>query len=67
MPWWVVLILVLALTFYFDNFYEIIVISVFADVLYGSINFVGFPYPIAMVSIISFYLIKKAKRNLSGY
>jgi hypothetical protein len=67
LPWWIVFLVALALLFYFDRFYEVIIIGIIADVLYSSINFLDFPYPITLVSIIFLYIISKFKKNLIAY
>jgi len=67
LPWWIVFLISLASLFYFERFYEIIIIGILADVLYGSIHFLNFPYPITFVAIIVFYIISKFKNNLTAY
>ncbi len=66
-PWWLVLILSLASLFYFDKFYEIIIIAILADVLYGSMYILDFPYPITLFAIILLFLVLNFKKNLIIY
>jgi hypothetical protein len=67
LPWWVVFLFAFALLFHFDRFYEIIIIALIADVIYGSIYFVGFPYFFTFISIIFLYTISSFKKNLIAY
>jgi hypothetical protein len=67
LPWWVILIFSLASLFYFDNFIEIVVIAILADVLYGSYYFTEFPYLISLSSIVLLFVIIKFKKNLLAY
>jgi hypothetical protein len=67
LPWWIVFLICLALLFYCNRFYEVILIAIIADVLYGSIVTLGWPYSITLVAIIVFFLVSKFKRNLIAY
>ncbi len=67
LPWWMVLSIVLSAMFYFDRYYEVIIIGLIADVLYGSFYAVNFPYPITLLSLIFLYIISNFKKNLIAY
>jgi hypothetical protein len=67
LPWWLVFLISLALLFYFDRFYEVIIIAIFADILYGSVHFIGYPYLITLGTIIVFYIVTRFKKNLIAY
>lgn len=67
LPWWVVFILAAALTFYFENYFEIIIIALLADIVYGSLHFLGYPYLLTIIAVILFFIIKKFKNNLIAY
>ena len=66
-PWWVVFLLALALMFHFKYFFEIIIIAILVDVLYGTAFVFNFPYMFTLLSIIIFYVIVRFKEGLILY
>ena len=67
LPWWFVFLIALALLFYFEKFYEVIIIALLADIIYGSEHFISFPYAITFIAIIFLYIVTKFKKNLIAY
>lgn len=67
LPWWIVFLLCLASLFYFERFYEVIIIALIADVIYGSYLYFGYPYLITLTSVLIFYTISRFKNNLIAY
>lgn len=67
LPWWLVFLIALALLFRFKFYFEIIIIAVLADILYGSLTIFSFPYPLTVFSIIILYLVVTFKKNLILY
>lgn len=66
-PWWASLILVLAASFYFDVYYEIILIGLIFDILYHSTNTMFGLYGFTLISCLLFIVIKQIKQRLILY
>jgi len=66
LPWWLVLVLGLGLSFYFQNFYEFIVVGLILDSLYGGIiSIEKFYFFFTLItSIVTFFLINFKKKLL---
>jgi hypothetical protein len=67
LPWWISLIAVLAAVFYFDSYYEIILIGFMYDVLYHSANTMFGLYGFTLISCVLFVLVKQIKKRLILY
>lgn len=67
LPWWFVLILVCAGLFYFENFYEILFIGLFFDILYHSAHTVFGLYGFTLIACILFLIVKQIKKRLIVY
>ena len=65
-PWWITIILVLALAFYFKSYYEFIIAAVLTDMLYGVPQEWLFDLPLVYTAfgIPAFILIQLLKRRL---
>jgi hypothetical protein len=69
LPWWLWLFGVSILFFLFESYYEGIILALVADFMY-SVNtgvFFGFQFIYALIALILFVLIEKAKTRLSFY
>ncbi len=66
-PWWLVLILVLAALFFYDAYYEIILIGFVCDVLYGTIDTVLGQYALTLSACILFIVVYQIKKRLILY
>ncbi len=66
LPWWVTIILALALTFYFEFYYEFIIAAILIDMLYGVPQEWSFNLPLeySIFSIVVFMLIQWVKTRL---
>jgi len=65
LPWWVSTILALALFFYFEKYYELIVVAFIFDSLYGTASIYPFiPYLLTIISILITLVLLKFKKNL---
>lgn len=66
-PWWVVLMLALAAVFWFDSYYEIVVLGMICDVLYASSHsFLGL-YGFTLISGLILILVRQIKKRLIMY
>jgi hypothetical protein len=66
-PWWVAVILACAGVFYFDRFYEIILIGLFFDILYHSTNTAFGLYGFTIIACVLFVTVKQIKQRLIVY
>jgi hypothetical protein len=67
-PWWVALLFGLMMVFYFENYYEFILIGLIADSMYGSEFFSqGHPYLLALLAAIILILSVSLKKRLIMY
>jgi hypothetical protein len=66
-PWWISAILVCAALFYFEKFYEIILIGLFFDVLYHSTNTSFGLYGFTLISCVIFVFVTQIKERLIVY
>jgi hypothetical protein len=65
LPWWVPFLLSILGLFYFENLYEVIVVGLGIDVLYGvRFEVLGFNLFFTLVMLILFYLITIFKRQI---
>lgn len=64
--WWLGVLLALVGTFYFKNFYELIVVGVIIDLLFGvpRIRFYGFEWYGTIISVILFAILRFIKLHL---
>jgi hypothetical protein len=67
LPWWTVLIFLFASLFYFENFYEVICMGLFFDILYHSDNTMFGLYGFTIVACVLFLLSKQIKKRLIVY
>jgi hypothetical protein len=64
-PWWVPFLLSILGLFYFDNLYEVIVVGLGIDVLYGvRFEVLGFDLFFTIVMLAIFYLVTVFKRQI---
>lgn len=65
-PWWVGFIFSVIGIFYFNSYYEAIVLGILFDILYGVKGSISLGYGIMgfIVMIISFFIIKRVKQEL---
>ncbi len=66
-PWWVALICACAALFYFETFYEIIILGLFFDVLYHSNNTLFGLYGFTLISCVLFVVVAQIKKRLIVY
>lgn len=67
LPWWLVLLFVFAALFFYENYYESILIAYLCDVLYHTDNtFLGL-YGITLISCVVFIGVKQIKQRLIVY
>jgi len=66
LPWWVALLLGVLGTFYFSRYYEIIILGIFIDVIYGAPepSFIPFTLFFTAISIALYTLIRITKTKL---
>jgi len=66
LPWWLIIILGLALVFYFNNYYEFIVAGLILDSLYGNIVSIDKFYFLftLITTIVTVFLINFKKKLL---
>ena len=67
MPWWAVLVLVLAALFLFDSYYEIILIGLICDILYVSAHSFFGLYGLTLVSILLLVVVGQIRKRLIMY
>lgn len=67
LPWWVVVICASAALFYFENFYEIILIGLCFDILYHSAHTSFGLYGFILIACVLFLLVKQIKKRLIVY
>ena len=63
-PWWLVLIAALSALFFFDSYYEIILLGLICDVLYASSHSFFGLYGLTLVSAVLFVLVGQIKKKL---
>jgi len=64
-PWWVPFLISILGLFYFDNLYEVIIVGMGTDVLYGvQFEFLGFDLFFTIIMLICFYLISVFKKQI---
>ncbi len=66
-PWWIVLILVLAAVFLYENYYEIILIGIICDVLYASSTTPWGIYGFTIAACVLLVAVKQIKKRLIMY
>jgi hypothetical protein len=67
-PWWVSVIFAFAGLFYFERFYEAVIVGLLIDSIYGSfIILPNFPYFMTTCFFIITILIIRFKKNLIMY
>ncbi len=65
LPWWLAILLGIIGLFYFNNLYEIIVVGLLIDVLYGQkYEIWGFSLIFTVSMTVCFYLIGKFKKQI---
>lgn len=69
MPWWLSFVLALVFMFYFNIFFEAILIFLISDLLYGvkEIKFFGITFISLIITAIALTLIEILKRKLKFY
>jgi len=64
-PWWFPFILSIFGLFYFKNLYEVIIVGLIIDLLYGpKYEFLGFNLLFTVISLLCFYIIGKFKEQI---
>ncbi len=65
-PWWFALLLALCGAFYFSRYYEVIILGVFADILYGTFGgmLVGYGMQGFLLGVVIFMVMERVKREL---
>ncbi|HMO78778.1 MAG TPA: hypothetical protein PJ997_00800 [Candidatus Paceibacterota bacterium] len=64
-PWWLAIIISFFGILYFDNFYEIILVGIILDSLYGKIfTAFGFGFWITASMFFVFYIVSEMKKSL---
>lgn len=66
-PWWISLILGLSALFYYEKFYEIIVLGFIWDVVYHSQVTTFGLYGFSIASVVLFMLVRQIKKRLILY
>lgn len=68
-PLWLNLLLGLICLFVFRNFYELIVFSLFADIIYGGNAgyILGIPFLLTIISLVSYTTVFFLKQRLINY
>jgi hypothetical protein len=65
LPWWTAFLLSILGLFYFDNLYEVIVVGLAIDVLYGvHFEFFGFDLFFTLILLACFYMITLFKKQI---
>ncbi len=64
-PWWVAALVGILGLFYFDNLYEVIIVGLLIDILYGvKYEFFGFSLIFTVSMTLVYYLITKFKTQI---
>jgi hypothetical protein len=66
-PWWIVLLLALASLFFFESYYEILVLGLICDVLYASSHTFFGLYGFTLISGLLLILVGQIKKRLIMY
>ena len=66
-PWWIVLLLALAAVFWFETYYEIVLLGMICDVLYASSHSLFGLYGFTLISGLIFMLVRQIKKRLIMY
>jgi hypothetical protein len=65
LPWWLVLILGFALSFYFNNYYEYVLAGLIIDSIYGQVFvFENFSFIFTLITLVLCLIIIKFKKQL---
>lgn len=65
LPWWVVVLICLALSFYIPNLYEVIVVGLFLDMIYGeNLYLFGLSIVFTISLTVSMFLLSKFKSQI---
>lgn len=65
LPWWLPFLLCILGLFYFENLYEVIIVGLGLDVLYGAqFEIFGFDLFFTIAMLILFYLITVFKKQI---
>ncbi len=67
LPWWVVLIFALAALFFFETYYEIVVLALICDVLYASSHSFFGLYGLTLISGLLLITVGQIKKRLIMY
>ncbi len=67
LPWWVVLVLALAALFFFETYYEIVVLGLICDVLYASSHTFFGLYGLTLISGLLLIIVGQIKKRLIMY
>ena len=64
--WWLALLVAICGAFYFPQYYEVIILGVFADIFYGTPGgiFVGYGAEGLIVGVTLFVVLERIKREL---
>lgn len=64
-PWWGLTIIFACLGFWFFNkYFEGIILMFIADAVFGSASFIPFPFPFGVGSIIVYFIISSLKNRV---
>jgi hypothetical protein len=68
LPWWANVILIIALAFYFKNYYEAVILGLIMDAIYGSfVVFDSFIYMFTISFLIMIYVVNKIREKMIMY
>lgn len=68
LPWWLNVIFIIALSFYYKNFYEAVFIGLIMDSVYGSaVIFETFIYFFTLIFLILIFVINKIREKMIMY
>ncbi|OHA25720.1 MAG: hypothetical protein A3D52_01505 [Candidatus Taylorbacteria bacterium RIFCSPHIGHO2_02_FULL_44_36] len=69
LPWWLFLLIGISMAFVYRNFYELLFMAIFLDLLYGapSGKFLGFRFALTLLAAIILVITTILKRRLKNY
>ncbi len=68
LPWWINIIFIVALAFYFKNYYEAVALGLVMDSVYGSfVVFDSFTYMFTLSFFVMIFVINKIREKMIMY
>lgn len=66
LPWWLVLVCASVLFFVFPRFYELLILALLMDLLYGvsRASFAGFEFVLSLLAAVLFLALTLVKRRI---